>query len=1019
MLALVWMICAASNIALATSNVIKPSGKITISPSVVDLDSNVTFYTVCCRLDSVQDGLDSSSLHIELQNERIKSEILNESTIVAVQQVNSGMLEKCGVWKYTCYSGGSGLDVARVTVGRIPANILPAEIRCISEDLRDLRCEVPIKRPCDLETSYKMMMNYRFGSSLCSVDVVGGNLVYDSSDENQRCIYRNGVEALRFELEVINAIGRKVMSFELNNYDLVRPGPVVRLRVINVTSRDLEIRWVQEMSLDHLQRTFEYQFQLISDHGSNISTVEKTPTMIYQYSMNNLQPFTNYTLKVRLWLVPKTPRSFDDEYWSEWRSVSFKTLASKPDQAPKTVPGAFSFKAWHDKLATFDVYWEHVPKYLQNGPGFRYNVSAISDTGQTFYPVQSPSTSPVATFENMNNAHFRVLISCFNDEGSVENHNELHVFPPNPSHQPKIKRVLNSAHFEVSWHAPTHQQDLTSYTVMYCNYTSANVCQDSIRFAVVPPNTTDFRISSTSTLNFAVSANFAHFSTPLSWQECIVSPADLGIGQPKFDVIDLRGDSLVLLFNNGCIERSFYDQMRLLVWKGMEVVLRADFETYRDRFAVQGLSPGTEYAVQVLAYDGLKMVQHTRTVVTKAINDSTESNSSVFDYPIQNLNPFTEYKLGVRLRVIPRSVRLLDEEYWSGWSWTSFKTEARRPGVAPRTIPGAFSFKDHKEDRATLEVYWEPMLESQWNGPGFRYNVSAVTDTGQWFFPVNDFRDLPYEVATFEDITLDHYRILVSCYNDKGSFQGSNIMEVFPPKQSFNVSWYPPSVQTGISNYTVMYCNLTSSSSCKDSIRFVTVPSTNTSFSVSSPTVLNFAVSANYPTHSSDFSWQQCLVSPGADIGSPQFVPCNVTDTSFDIRMTTTCSSSSLYELLEVYVLAKNGSHIWNTSLEQPQKRISIGDLSPDTEYVVKIVAFDESGNLHETSKTVQTAPKYTKLQLTLFFLCGVLLVFALTMGTTRKVNSLRNIHVEMPVALQTLFGIDGEETVGLVIMKL
>lgn len=49
--------------------------EITISPSVVDLDSNVTFYTVCCRLDSVQDGLDSSSLHIELQNERIKSEV--------------------------------------------------------------------------------------------------------------------------------------------------------------------------------------------------------------------------------------------------------------------------------------------------------------------------------------------------------------------------------------------------------------------------------------------------------------------------------------------------------------------------------------------------------------------------------------------------------------------------------------------------------------------------------------------------------------------------------------------------------------------------------------------------------------------------------------------------------------------------------------------------------------------------------------------------------------------------------
>lgn len=49
--------------------------EITISPSVVDLDSNVTFYTVSCRLDNVQDGLDSSSLFIELQNERIKSEV--------------------------------------------------------------------------------------------------------------------------------------------------------------------------------------------------------------------------------------------------------------------------------------------------------------------------------------------------------------------------------------------------------------------------------------------------------------------------------------------------------------------------------------------------------------------------------------------------------------------------------------------------------------------------------------------------------------------------------------------------------------------------------------------------------------------------------------------------------------------------------------------------------------------------------------------------------------------------------
>uniref|UniRef100_A0A8D8H0N4 Cytokine receptor n=1 Tax=Culex pipiens TaxID=7175 RepID=A0A8D8H0N4_CULPI len=673
MLALVWMICAASNIALVTSNVIKPSGKITISPSVVDLDSNVTFYTVSCRLEDAQDGLDSSSLYIELQNERIKSEVINTTTIEAkIDLLNIKQSDVCYSKSFRCTYNDTTLDAKDIHVGRPPAPIeFQRNFKCFLFGLSEQYCEFTPLSNCDKAAEYRLFTKGILFNASCDLEKKNGTYFYSS---NTTSCYFPASDNVTLILEAVNSIGSRTMYFTVN-HDFVKLRGVSGTTLTDITSDSAVIR-NNESNLKYVERSFDYQFMLIS----------------------------------------------------------------------------------------------------------------------------------------------------------------------------------------------------------------------------------------------------------------------------KYDT-------------------------RLI--------------------------------------------------------DSTESNSSVFDYPIHNLNPFTEYKLGVRLRVIPRSVRLLDEEYWSGWSWTFFKTEARKPDVAPRTIPGAFSFKDHKGDRASLEVYWEPMLESQWNGPGFRYNVSAVSDTSQWFVPVNDSRDLPYEVATFEDITLDHYRILVSCYNDKGSFQGSTIMELFPPKhdlkpkikkvsnnrQSFNVSWYPPSIETGISNYTVMYCNLTSSSSCKDSIRFVTVPSTNTSFSVSSPTVLNFAVSANYPNHSSDFSWQQCLVSPGADIGSPQFEPCNVTDTSFDIRMTTACSSSSLYELLEVYVLTLNGSHIWNTSLEHPQERISIGGLSPDTEYVVKVVAFDESGNPHETSKSVQTAPKFTTMQLTLFFLCGVLLVSALTMGTTRKVNSLRNIHVEMPVALQTLFGIDGEET--------
>lgn len=229
----------------------------------------------------------------------------------------------------------------------------------------------------------------------------------------------------------------------------------------------------------------------------------------------------------------------------------------------------------------------------------------------------------MATFANMPIAHYRITVSCYNDLGFAEDHNELEVFPTNPSQQPKIKKVLNADLFEVSWYPPTHRQDLISYTVMYCNFISSNACQNSIQFAVLPPNNTSFKVSSSSTLNFAVSANFANGSSHLSWQDCIVSPLDaVGIAAPRLEIVDLRRDSFVVTFVSDCTERSFYEGLKLLVRKGSELVFEKEVEPYRDLQEVSGLLPGEEYEVQVVVFYGNGTVQGTRQVVMRTENDN-------------------------------------------------------------------------------------------------------------------------------------------------------------------------------------------------------------------------------------------------------------------------------------------------------------------------------------------------------------------------------------------------------------
>lgn len=307
---------------------------------------------------------------------------MNETTIeaeISLSPSNNAIV--CGVKTYTCELNEEPFDITSITIGRPPVAIDESDFQCVSENREYIWCEFPRNDYCNLHTFFRLFMIRSFHRSECDLVSRGDRNHFDSRTET--CLFPAGHRSLTFELESQNIIGTTRTIFYINHYDFIRPAGPKMLEVKDITSTSAKVEWNLNVKLLNIDRMFEYEFATVSQHGTENSFV----TMSFEVNeklyhvVDNLYPYTEYKLKVRVRVIPMKQRKLENLYWSNWSTTTFQTTASKPNLAPMIVPGAYSFKEIKGDLVTLEVYWQHIPTKFQNGPGFKYNISALSKRG--------------------------------------------------------------------------------------------------------------------------------------------------------------------------------------------------------------------------------------------------------------------------------------------------------------------------------------------------------------------------------------------------------------------------------------------------------------------------------------------------------------------------------------------------------------------------------------------------------------------------------------------------------------
>ncbi|XP_062551882.1 cytokine receptor-like isoform X2 [Armigeres subalbatus] len=541
---------------------------------------------------------------LDLRGNPYATKIINDTTIIhRVDLQTNEESSICGVKNFICRLNRSLIQMRTFYVGRPPPPIKPSDFKCISHNRQRLVCQFRRQHSCGLFTDYHLSMIRLNSHSTCNLTDDGTTLSFDSNSDT--CVFSAGHRNLSFWIVATNIIGKTESMQTVDHFDIVQPEMPGNLHVSSLDVTNVNITWSLSLLLYNLNRSFEIEFRLMSKYDTqqsfkNISSFT-SKQMMHQFE--NLFPFTNYELKMRVRVVPKSLRYFEDEYWSEWSSIQFQTKACRPYAPPRILPGAYSFKERRGHLVTIEVYWELVPEYRQNGPGFGYDIYALSQTGHNL-TANSPNNGVTSFQKARIDEIYSVYFFSYNDEGRSENVSIMQIYPHIAAYQPKIRRMLYNDSYYVQWFSPDNIDLLSNYTIMYCTYSTTGSCHGSIQFDTVPANATTYFLNSSKPLSFALAANFRSYSSELSWPMCTVSPATV-VNQITFKFTDVTEHSFTLRMQLSCMDQSLIDRYDVRYWptQNHDATVNRTYQAYDTIIPIDDLLINTDYEVVITAYD--------------------------------------------------------------------------------------------------------------------------------------------------------------------------------------------------------------------------------------------------------------------------------------------------------------------------------------------------------------------------------------------------------------------------------
>ncbi|XP_041359188.1 uncharacterized protein LOC121375680 isoform X2 [Gigantopelta aegis] len=499
-------------------------------------------------------GLNSSVLVLQGCQSHLPAKRNSTNTIIYV--IKNGGSRNSGVYRCCigqCDEGFSFTSNSRslaISFGPLPPK--PKNFSCVSDNFMSLKCRWDVSGTNNTSNFWISRFIYdRYVSGSCQNTSTSShqfpcacsNIALRTGINEMKplmCSMKSGIHKqgpfFQFKNYWIQVWGYNPFGDVFWNYSVFTDTSIVKLPPVSILHADarnsssIQVVWDLRSTIQ-IDITFEVAIRNLRsrDQRQSFQNITTTTKMA---SLENLRPFTNYSVQVR-------SRPNGGCYWSDSRSVNVTTMEDSPSSAPVSTPGAYSRISCEESMDCVWLYWKPIEELSRNGIITKYIINSSSTRHQSTIKQPDPKKDTFSSQLQWSDkgADHDIFIRGQTSKGPSPTYH-LHV--PNDTKAPKKPRwvvveVLNTSceTYQITW--PAQSCDYSpndSLTIFWCLGVSKRShvnCKAALDWVVLPPNTTMYTVSPHTDKNvstilswfFGVAVHKNNSSSGITWNKCI------------------------------------------------------------------------------------------------------------------------------------------------------------------------------------------------------------------------------------------------------------------------------------------------------------------------------------------------------------------------------------------------------------------------------------------------------------------------------------------------------------------
>ncbi|XP_066588811.1 uncharacterized protein [Prorops nasuta] len=486
-------------------------------------------------IDAVYPGKNASDLVFFRNKKRMEAEYIktvNETTISldVTKPPPAEDMYYCKLRLQDYFKPDEAVCLNKVVIGFKPQ--APENFTCISHNWENLTCTwVPVQNYVTTRFSLAFKLPGITGRKVhpCPQNQTSANMCF--WDATTDPIYRQAYEYYTFQMNVKNVLGNISIQHKIHHYANVIPAKPTNLSVVNKTSDSALLHWNVSYPMQNfppgLHHRVTYQNQW--DHKKTwkvINITNDVKTSNRYFNLTNLE-YANTGYDVRVFM--KSAVAVGEDKWSQFSDVTFRTPPRLPGMPPRTDIGSFEIA---ENNANRDVYlyWQAIPRYLENGDNFTYHINYVEENGRKISLLPNETTRAYAKFKGISFNSYRFEIVTINIVGT--NKEKASIFVSSRQEMPHepiafTKIAFDGGLYELSWKPPIGTNDIVNYTIFWCDNERDRPyqCTGYLDWVHVSKTTTIYNMTvpdPKKVYQFAISANTKVASSGMVWASCTV-----------------------------------------------------------------------------------------------------------------------------------------------------------------------------------------------------------------------------------------------------------------------------------------------------------------------------------------------------------------------------------------------------------------------------------------------------------------------------------------------------------------